>query len=104
MSINVDWMKDPALINIPIQKLQFLQSMLFESQKHSGKEMLPFFMSLAMKAKKQNITYSQEEIDTIVPVLKKFASEDEIVKMNQIIKMFQNRKSKFSYNEKNSGA
>ena len=92
MSINNDWMQDPALINIPIQKLQFLQSMLFESQKHSGKEMLPFFMSLAMKAKKQNISYSEDEINTIIPVLKKFASEDEIKKMNQVIKMFYNKK------------
>ena len=92
MSINTDWMQDPALIDIPIQKLQFLQSMLFESQKHSGKEMLPFFMSLAMKAKKQNITYSQDEIDTIIPVLKKFASEEEIEKMNQVIKMFYSRR------------
>ena len=93
MSINTEWIQDPALINIPIQKLQFLQSMLFESQKHSGKEMLPFFMSLAMKAKKQNISYSQEEIDTIIPVLKKFASDEELAKMNQVIKMFYNRKS-----------
>ena len=91
MGINTDWMKDPALMNIPIQKLQFLQNMLFESQKHSGKEMLPFFMSLAMKAKKQNISYSEAEINTIIPVLKKFASEDDIAKMNQVIKMFQQR-------------
>jgi len=92
MSINTDWMQDPALLNIPIQKLQFLQTMLFESQKHSGKELFPFLMSLAMKAKSQNISFTQEEIDTIIPVLKKFASEDEIKKMNQVIKIFQNRK------------
>ena len=92
MSINAEWMQDMALVDIPVEKLQFLQSMLFESQKHNGKELLPFFMSLAMKAKKQNITYSQEEIDTIIPVLKKFASEEEIAKMNQIIKMFYNKK------------
>ena len=91
MSINTDWMKDPALMDIPIQKLQFLQTMLFESQKYSGKEMLPFFMSLAMKAKKQNILYSENEINKIIPVLKKFASEDEIAKMDQIIKMFKQR-------------
>lgn len=91
MSINSDWMQDPALQNVPVQKLQFLQSMLFESSKYTGKEMLPFFMSLAMKAKKQNISYSEDEINTIIPVLKKFASEDEINKMNQVIKMFYNR-------------
>ena len=91
MSTNIDWMQDSALQNIPIQKLQFLQSMLFESQKLSGKEMLPFFMSLAMKAKAQNIIYTQEEIDIIIPVLKKFASTDEIRKINQVIQIFQNR-------------
>ena len=53
--------------------------------------MLPFFMSLAMKAKKQNISYSEDEINTIIPVLKKFASEYEIAKMNQIIKIFEQR-------------
>lgn len=91
MNTNTDWISDPALMDIPIQKLQFLQTMLFESQKHSGKEMLPFFMSLAMKAKKQNITYSEAEINTIIPVLKKFASEEEIAQMNQVIKMFKQR-------------
>ena len=92
MSTNTEWMADPSLAGIPEQKLLFLQNMLFESKQHSGKEMLPFFMSLAMKAKSQNITYSQEEINTIIPVLKKFASEEEIEKMNQAIKIFQNRK------------
>lgn len=94
MSITAEWMQDPALMDIPIQKLQFLQSMMFESQKYSGKEMFPFFMSLAMKSKSQNISYSQEEINTIIPVLKKYASEEEIQKMNQVIKIFQNRKNK----------
>ena len=93
MSINTDWMQDPSLSGISAMKLNFLQNMLFESQKHTGKEMLPFFMSLAMKAKSQNISFSQDEIDTIVPILKKYASEEEIGKMNQVIKMFQNKKS-----------
>lgn len=91
MSTDTAWMKDPALSGISIRKLDFLQNMLFESQKHTGKEMLPFFMSLAMKAKSQNITFSQNEIDTIVPILKKYASEEEIGKMNQVINMFQSK-------------
>ena len=92
MSINTEWMQDPDLTGISKAKLDFLQNMLFESQKHTGKEMLPFFMSLAMKAKSQNITFSQSEIDTIVPILKKYASEEELGKMNQIIKIFHNKK------------
>ena len=92
MNTNNDWMKEPTLMGIPNQKLQFLQNMLFESKKHSGKEMLPFFMSLAMKAKSQNINFSEDEINIIIPVLQKYATEDEINKMNQIIKMFKSKK------------
>ena len=92
MEQNIEWMNDPELRDIALPKLQFLQNMLFESKKYTGKELFPFFMSLAMKAKNQNITYTQEEIDVIVPVLKRYASEDEIKKMDQVIKMFKNRK------------
>ena len=53
---------------------------------------MPFFMSLAMKAKSENITFTEDEINTIVPVLKKYASEEEIKKMDQVIKMFKSRK------------
>ena len=49
MSINTDWMQDPSLSGISAMKLNFLQNMLFESQKYTGKEMLPFFMSLETK-------------------------------------------------------
>ena len=88
---NNEWMKNPALSQIPFQKLEFLQNMLFESKKYSGKELFPFFMSLAMKAKKQGITYTQSELDIIIPVIKQYASDDEVEKMNKIITMF-NRK------------
>ena len=86
------WMNDPELVNIPVNKLMFLEKMLFESKNHTGKELMPFFMSLAMKAKNENITFTEGEINTIVPVLKKYASEEEIKKMDQVIKMFKSRK------------
>ena len=92
MSETTNWMNDPELTNISINKLMFLEKMLFESKNYTGKELMPFFMSLAMKAKQENITFSENEINTIIPVLKKYASEDEINKMDKVIKMFRNRK------------
>lgn len=92
MSDTTTWMNDPELVNIPVNKLMFLEKMLFESKNHTGKELMPFFMSLAMKAKNENITFTEGEINTIVPVLKKYASEEEIKKMDQVIKMFKSRK------------
>lgn len=87
-----NWMNDPALADISVNKLIFLEKMLFESKNHTGKELMPFFMSLAMKAKSQNITFTETEINIIIPVLKKYATEDEIKKMDQVIKMFKSRK------------
>ena len=87
-----NWSLDPALKNIANDKLIFLQDMLFESKKYKGKELFPFFMSLAMKAKQKNISYSQEELDIIIPVLKKYASTEEIEKMNKVISMFKKNK------------
>ena len=92
MTESSSWMNDPELVNIPISKLIFLEKMLFESKNHTGKELMPFFMSLAMKAKSENITFSEEEINTVIPVLKKYASEGEIKKMDQVIKMFKTRR------------
>ena len=92
MTESSSWMNDPELANIPISKLIFLEKMLFESKNHTGKELMPFFMSLAMKAKSENITFSEQEINTVIPVLKKYASEEEIKKMDQVIKMFKTRR------------
>lgn len=89
MNNNENWILDPALKNISQSKLVFLQDMLFESKKYKGKELFPFFMSLAMKAKQKNISYSQEELDIIIPILKKYASQEDIDKMNKVITMFQ---------------
>ena len=85
MSDTTTWMNDPELVNIPVNKLMFLEKMLFESKNHTGKELMPFFMSLAMKAKNENITFTEGEINTIVPVLKKYASEEEIKKMHHFL-------------------
>ena len=91
MDNSCHWMNDEALKNINQQKLLFLQDMLFESKKYKGKELFPFFLSLATKAKQKNITYQQEELDIIIPILKKYANKEDIEKMNKVIAMFKSK-------------
>lgn len=92
MSHTDSWRDDPALGQISKAKLDFLQNMLFESKKYSDKELFPFFMSLAVKSRSQNISFTEEEINTIIPVLKKYATPEEIGKMNQVIGMLKSRR------------
>lgn len=89
-----EWMNDPSLSHIDKNKLQFMQKMFVESRNLSQKQMMPFFMSLAMKSKKEKISFSQEEAETVIAVLKKNSTPQELAQMDQIMKMYQKKSGK----------
>lgn len=72
------WMNDPAVAHISPEKLEFLQTLVFESKGLSGKEMFPFLMSVMKKAKAQNITFKDNEMSLLIQTIKKYSSEEEI--------------------------
>ncbi|MBO5292255.1 MAG: hypothetical protein J6B10_03625 [Lachnospiraceae bacterium] len=80
------WMKDPSLADIDPKKLNFMQKMFLESRSLSQKEMIPFFMALAMKSKKENIHFTEDETNRIISVLKANSTPDELRKMDFIMK------------------
>lgn len=82
-----DWMKDPLVANIDKNKLEFLQLLVFESKNLSREQMMPFLMSVAGKGKANNISFSDSEVETIVTVLRKYSSSEEVDKINKIMKM-----------------
>lgn len=82
-----EWMRDKSLSHIPHSKLEFLQIMLFESRKLKQEEMLPFFMSVIKISREKKITFTEEEMDSILEVLKEHSSSDELSRMNQIMQM-----------------
>lgn len=86
------WMEDPRVAAIPKEKLDFLQKIFFESKKLSQKELIPFFMALASRAKKANISFSQAETDIILEVIRENASPEECKKIDQTLKLFAGRK------------
>ncbi|MBD5465738.1 MAG: hypothetical protein HDR22_07965 [Lachnospiraceae bacterium] len=88
---NDTWKEDERIRHISREKLDFLQKLVFEMDTIGPKERLPFLLALANRAKKEHISFSNEEVDTIIAVLKENSSADEIQKMDKIIKMFQKR-------------
>lgn len=89
-----NWMLDPAIQDIDSQKIQFLQMLFFEGNKLSEKERLPFFLSIAARAKKDKITFSDDEVERIVQVLKKNSTPQELKKIDQILQLFKNKNKK----------
>lgn len=86
------WMQEPSLKGIPEEKLDFLQKMVFESRDLSQKELLPFLMALAQRSRSANITFSTEEMNTIIEAIRKYSTPEELLKMNQIMKLMQRRR------------
>lgn len=88
---NQDWMNDKRIAHIEKNKLDFLQKLVFEMQQLSDKEKLPFLMALATSTKKKNISFSEEEINSIIEVIKEYSTPDELAKMDKILSMFSKR-------------
>ncbi|MGN0278212.1 MAG: hypothetical protein ACI4C4_02550 [Lachnospiraceae bacterium] len=82
-----NWMSDPAVANIDKAKLEFLQALVFESQTLSKEQMLPFLMSVAKKGSDNHISFSDEEVDTIVNVIRNYSTPEELAKIDKLLKL-----------------
>ena len=86
------WMNDERIASIPKEKLDFLQTMFFESKNLSQKELMPFLMALAGRAKKEKISFEQSEVDLILSVIREHSSPEECKKIDQTLKLFSGKK------------
>ena len=82
-----NWMSDPAVANIDKAKLEFLQALVFESQTLSKEQMLPFLMSVDKKGSDNHISFSDEEVDTIVNVIRNYSTPEELSKIDKLLKL-----------------
>lgn len=80
-------MSDPAVANIDKAKLEFLQALVFESQTLSKEQMLPFLMSVAKKGSDNHISFSDEEVDTIISVIRNYSTPEELAKIDKLLKL-----------------
>ena len=85
--MNANWMQDKELSNISKDKLMLINSFLTDTSKMNQKEMMMFIMNVMKKCKQQNITFSKEEMEQIMAVVRKHATPDEIAKIDKVMKM-----------------
>lgn len=81
------WTSDPKLKNIDPAKMQMLLSMASQANGKSPNDMLPMLMAAASQSKSSGMSFSSNEIDTIIEVLKVGRFSAEIAKMEQILSM-----------------
>lgn len=83
------WMHHPSLKNIDPAKLQMLMSFAEQGKGKSQKELLPLLMAAASKSKNSQQTFSAEETDLILNVLKQGRSPEELRRIEQMVTLMQ---------------
>ncbi len=80
-----EWMDDPLVAGIDRNKLQFLQTLVFESRNLSREQLIPFLMSVSQKGRMNNILFDDEEIAAIAATLRKYSSPEEAEKISKLM-------------------
>lgn len=87
---NNNWANNPRLKNIDPNKLQMIMTLADQGGNKKQSEMMPFLLSAASKSKSQGLSFTSDEIEVIIDVLKSGKSKEEIKKiekMRSIMKM-----------------
>lgn len=87
------WMNNPNLSGIDPAKLQMLMSMSEQTAGKSQNEMLPFLMAAASQSKSKGMSFSPDETDAIIEVLKMGKSPEEVAKIDRLRMMMRLVKS-----------
>lgn len=84
------WMSDPVVSGIDKVKLNFLQSVVFETKGKRQKELIPFLMDIIKKGKANNISFSDEEMNAITTAIKNNSTPDELAQIDKFMAIHQN--------------
>lgn len=85
MDTKPEWMSDPLVKNIPEKKLKLLGEMFAEGHGKSQKEMITFLMPMMKRAKKENLTFTPQEMNAAIAAIKKHSSEEELKQIDKIL-------------------
>lgn len=82
------WMSDPLVASIDSGKLDFLQSIVFETRGKSQKELIPFLMNVMKKGKTSKISFSDDEMSAIMAAIKNNSTPEELVQIDKFMTMY----------------
>lgn len=77
-------MNDNRLSGIDPEKLQMLMSMAGQGSSKNQNELMPFLMAAAAQSKEKGMTFSPQETDLIIEVMKQGKSAEEIARIDKI--------------------
>lgn len=86
-----EWMNDPAVKNIPENKLEFLNELFSQSKGNTKNELLINLMPLLQKAKKENLNLTPEEMQIAISAIRRHSNTDEQAKIDKLLAKAKNK-------------
>ncbi len=82
-----NWMEHPNLQAMDKSKLEMLQNLANQVNQKNQQDLLPFLMAAASKGKSNGLNFSNDEISTIIEVLKMGKSPQEAARLDKIVSL-----------------
>ena len=79
------WMEDELVQDIPKEKLDFLGRLFVEGHGKSQKEMMAFLMPMMARAKKENLSFSPQEMNAAIAAIRKYSTQEELSQIDKIL-------------------
>lgn len=86
---DANWIHHPSLQQIDASKLQMLLSLANQGQGIKQNELLPFLMAAASQSRTNGTSFSREETDLILNVLKQGKSPEETARIDRLVSLVQ---------------
>ncbi len=82
-----EWMNHPAMQNLDPAKLELIKIAAIQTAGKSNNELPPVMMALIHAANKKGISFTEEEFDLIMEIMKDGKSEEEQKQIDHTIQM-----------------
>lgn len=91
-TMNQDWTQHPNLRSIDPAKLQMLQSFATQGQGKSQNDMMPFLMMAMQNSQKAGMSFTGNEMQQIIEVMKIGKSSKETQKIEKMMNIMRTMK------------
>ncbi len=79
------WMDDELVQGIPQKKLDFAAQLFSSGHGKSQKEMMRIVLPMMKRAKEENLTFTQAELNTCMQAIKKHSTPEELKEINNML-------------------
>lgn len=79
------WMDDELVKGIPQKKLDFASQLFSQGHGKSQKEMMGIILPMMKRAKAENLTFTQTELNACIQAIKKHSTQEELSKIDKLM-------------------